>query len=79
MTKERLDELKSIISQRTNYYSGIGFSTLANEFKNVENFLAEIEEVIKENEDLKARVQLQEEKAKVDLLERAFAQECEND
>ncbi len=77
MTKERLDELKSKVSQRTNYYSNIGFDALANEFMNVGIFLAEIEDVIKENEELKARVQALEEKLSTKIAEAATARDSE--
>lgn len=43
--KERIEELKSIITQRINYYSNIGFINLANEFTNVLNILNEIEDM----------------------------------
>ena len=56
MTKERFAQLKIAITERADYYSNIGFTNLANEFTNVGNFLAEIEDVIKENEELKAQI-----------------------
>lgn len=62
MTQERLAQLKIAITERANYYSNIGFINLANEFTNVGNFLAEIEDVIKNNEELKARIRILEEK-----------------
>ena len=62
MTKERLEGIKSIIHEKTIYYSNIGFDNLANEFANVENFLSEIEEVLEENEKLKTQLAANEEK-----------------
>lgn len=62
MTKERLSGIKMLINERANYYSNIGFDNLANEFANVENFLSEIEEVLEENEKLKAQLATNEEK-----------------
>ena len=59
----RIAAIKQKAIERANYYSNIGFTNLANEFTNVGNFLAEIEDVIKNNEELKARVQILEEKA----------------
>ena len=40
---KRIEQLKSITTQRTNYYSNIGFTALANEFTNVLNILIEME------------------------------------
>lgn len=79
MTKERMEELKSIINQRIGYYSNIGFTNLANEFTNVVKFLAEIENVIKENEELRARIQFMEERAREKIIEAAAAREGECD
>ena len=55
--KERIEQLKSIITQRANYYSNIGFNNLANEFTNILNILNEIELMVEETEELSARVQ----------------------
>lgn len=45
---ERIEQLKSIITQRVNYYSNIGFDALANEFMNVLNILNEMEQLAKD-------------------------------
>jgi len=50
---ERIIELKSIISQRANYYSNIGFTNLANEFTNVLNILNEMEAMAQQLEKSK--------------------------
>jgi hypothetical protein len=50
---ERIIELKSIISQRANYYSNIGFANLANEFTNVLNILNEMEAMAQQLEKSK--------------------------
>ena len=60
MTKERLSEIKMLINERTNYYSNIGFVNLANEFTILGNFVTEVEDLIKETEELKARIQAME-------------------
>ena len=60
MTRERLSEIKMLINERTNYYSNIGFVNLANEFTILGNFVAEVEDLIKETEELKARIQTME-------------------
>ena len=77
MTKEKLAQLKFAIIERTDYYSNIGFINLANEFTAVGNFLAEIENVIKENEELKARVQTLEEKLSTKITEAEAARDAE--
>ena len=51
--KERIEELKSIITQRINYYSNIGFINLANEFTNVLNILNEIEDMARKLAEIK--------------------------
>lgn len=45
---ERIEQLKSIITQRVNYYSNIGFDNLANEFMNILNILNEMEQLAKD-------------------------------
>lgn len=51
--KERIEELKSIITQRINYYSNIGFINLANEFTNVLNILNEVEDMARKLTEIK--------------------------
>lgn len=65
---ERIEQLKSIITQRTNYYSNIGFDNLANEYSNLLNILNEIEEIAKENKELKTQIQLIKEEAREKVL-----------
>ena len=79
MTKERFDEIRSAINERINYYSNIGFTNLAEEFTKFRNFLDEIEDVIKENEELRARIQIMEERAREKIIEAAAAREGECD
>ena len=62
--KERLVELKNKATERANYYSNLDFCILANEFTEFANFLNEIENVIEDNEKLRARVQTLEEEAR---------------
>ena len=45
---ERIEQLKSIITQRVNYYSNIVFYNLANEFMNILNILNEMEQLAKD-------------------------------
>lgn len=62
MTIEKLNELKSNYQKEVDYYSKISFDVLRGKFQEVVKILAEIEDIIKENEKLKARVQVLEEK-----------------
>lgn len=48
--KERLIALKNKATERANYYSGIGFTILAEEFTEFANFLNEIENTIEKGE-----------------------------
>lgn len=62
--KERLVELKNKATEKANYYSNLDFCILANEFTEFANFLNEIENVVEDNEKLRARIQTLEEEAK---------------
>ena len=53
--KERINQLKSIITQRVNYYSNIGFSNLANEYSNVLNILNEMENMAQQLDEKAAQ------------------------
>lgn len=57
MTLEQLNDYKNYFQEEVHYFSGIGFSILQRKFQTVVNILAEIEDIVKENEILKARVQ----------------------
>lgn len=74
---ERIEQLKSIITQRVSYYSNIGFDNLANEFSNLLNILNEIEQIAKENIELRARVQVLEEESREKVLQARAAREGE--
>lgn len=73
----RLAELKNKAIERNNYYSNIGFTNLANEFAEFVKFFDEIENVIKDNEELKARVQTLEEKFNAKITEAGTARDAE--
>lgn len=55
--KEKIEQLKSIATQRASYYSNIGFIELANTFTNILTILDEMEKIMpkeeaaKENDD----------------------------
>lgn len=79
MTKERVNELKLQYQKELEYYEKLGFEVLQGKFRTVLEILAEIEEVIKVNEELTARLQAKEEEAKAKLLEAAAAREGRED
>ena len=57
---KRCEELKNHCNERANYYSKLDFTILAEEFSSVANFLAEIEEIIKNYEEMRESVQTTE-------------------
>ena len=73
----RLTELKNKATERAGYYSRIDFPNLANEFTEFVNFLNEMEDIIKENEELKAQVQAYEAEATAKVEETRAAREGE--
>ena len=73
--KERIAELKNKATERANYYSRIDFPNLAGEFSELVNILNEMENIIKERDELKARVQVTEDHAREKILEAAAARE----
>ena len=79
MTKERVNELKLQYQKELEYYEKLGFEVLQGKFRTVLEILAEIEEVIKVNEELTARLQAKEEEARTKLLEAAAAREERED
>lgn len=79
MTKERVNELKIQYQKELEYYEKLGFEVLQGKFQTIVEILAEIEEVIKVNEELTARLQAKEEEAKAKLLEAAAAREGRED
>ena len=58
----RVIELKTIATEKAHYFSAISFPNLANTFTEFVNFFNEIEAIVKQNEELKARVQVLEAK-----------------
>ena len=54
---KRCEELKNHCNERANYYSKLDFTILAEEFSSVANFLTEIEEIIKNYEEMRESVQ----------------------
>ena len=59
----RIDELRNKATERAQYYNRIDFINLAAEFTQLVNILNEMEAIVRERDELRARVQLLEEKA----------------
>ena len=55
MTLERVNELKLLYQEEVNYYGNLDFTNLQGKFKALLEILAEIEDVIRERDALKAR------------------------
>lgn len=68
MTIERVNELKLLYQDEVNYYGNLDFTNLQGKFQSLLEILAEIEDVIRERDSLKARVE---------ELERAEAERIE--
>jgi hypothetical protein len=61
---EKIHELKQKAMDRADYYSRINFPNLANEFTELVNILNEMEAIVTERDELKARVQIMTEEAR---------------
>ena len=61
MTIEELSLLKQQCQNDANYYGNISFDILQGKFQNVVNILNKMETIVKENEELKGRIQQLEE------------------
>jgi hypothetical protein len=61
---ETIHELKQKATERADYYSRINFPNLANEFTELVNILNEMEAIVTERDELKARVQIITEEAR---------------
>ena len=72
---EKISALKNKATERANYYSRINFPNLAGEFTELVNILVEMEEIVKERDELKARIQAMEEEAREKKAEARAAQE----
>lgn len=66
---KRCEELKNHCNERANYYSKLDFTVLAEEFSSVANFLTEIEEIIKNYEEMREAVQVTETATKEAITE----------
>ena len=56
ITKNEISELKLQFDHLTNYYSNFDFPILSNHFRTVVNILNEMENIVKEKEELAARI-----------------------
>ena len=73
----RISELKNKATERANYYNKISFPNLASEFTELVNILNEMENIVKERDELKAQVQVLEEKARESVLQARAARDGE--
>ena len=73
----RIDALRNKATERAQYYNRIDFLNLAAEFTQLVNILNEMEAIVRERDELKARVQLLEENASEKIAESASAPEEE--
>ena len=60
----RINELRNKATERADYYTKIDFPNLAGEFTELVNILNEMEDIVKEKEELRARVQVYEDEAR---------------
>ena len=74
---ERIYELKNKAIERANYYTKIDFPNLAGEFTELVNILNEMENIVKEKEELKARIQVLENEAREKITLARAAREGE--
>lgn len=76
----RIDELRNKATERAVYYNKIDFINLAAEFTQLVNILNEMEAIVRERDELRARIQLLEENASEKIAEPAPAhEEVENE
>lgn len=52
----KIIELKNKATERANYYSNLDFTHLAEEFTEFANFLAEMETVVRERDELQEKI-----------------------
>lgn len=52
----KITELKNKATERANYYSKLDFTHLAEEFTEFVNFLAEMENVVRERDELQEKI-----------------------
>lgn len=52
----KITELKNKATERANYYSNLDFTHLAEEFTEFANFLAEMENVVLERDELQEKI-----------------------
>ena len=72
-----INELRNKAIERANYYTKIDFPNLAGEFTELVNILNEIENIVKENEELRARVEVLEDEAREKIVLARAAREGE--
>ena len=61
---EKIHELKIKSTERAEYYTKLNFVNLAAEFTALVNILSEMEAIVTERDELKARIQIMTEEAR---------------
>jgi hypothetical protein len=64
----RISELRNKATERANYYTKINFPNLAEEFTEFVNILNEMEEVVRQRDELLSEKESQSEKESLDFL-----------
>lgn len=76
---ERIIEVRAQAEKQAQYYTNIGFAQLAADYMNTVSILNDMEDIVKENIEMKARLQTLEAKIKTMAPKPAPAQEENNE
>lgn len=76
---ERIIEVRAQAEKQAQYYTNIGFAQLAADYMNTVSILNDMEAIVKENIEMKARLQTLEAEVKTVALEPTPAQEENNE
>ena len=76
---ERIIEVRAQAEKQAQYYTNIGFAQLAADYINTVSILNDMEDIVKENIEMKARLQALEAEVKTIAPESTPAQEENNE
>ena len=76
---ERIIEVRAQAEKQAQYYTNIGFAQLATDYMNTVSILNDMEDIVKENIEMKARLQSLEAEIKTVAPEPTPAQEENNE
>ena len=74
---EKIGALKLQATKRADYYTAISFPNLAKEYMELVNILNEMENIVKERNELKTQVRALEEKTRESVLQARAARDGE--